>query len=128
MPGGDGTGPMGLGPRTGRAAGFCAGYPMPGSLNPIFGRGAVGWVGGFGRGRGWRNWYYATGLPRWARGGAWPYAVQFGAAWPYAAPSTGATASEREAGDLRAEAEYLRGALESLEKRLAELESQAAGK
>ncbi|NOX97263.1 MAG: DUF5320 domain-containing protein, partial [Nitrospirae bacterium] len=28
MPGGDGTGPMGLGSRTGRAAGFCAGYPV----------------------------------------------------------------------------------------------------
>jgi hypothetical protein len=30
MPGGDGTGPMGQGPKTGRAVGFCAGYPNPG--------------------------------------------------------------------------------------------------
>jgi hypothetical protein len=29
MPRGDGTGPGGLGPMTGRAAGFCAGYPAP---------------------------------------------------------------------------------------------------
>ncbi|AEA47877.1 DUF5320 domain-containing protein [Archaeoglobus veneficus] len=33
MPGGDGTGPWGLGPRTGRAAGLCAGYRMPGFAN-----------------------------------------------------------------------------------------------
>ena len=30
MPGGDGTGPMGRGPMTGRAAGLCAGYPNSG--------------------------------------------------------------------------------------------------
>jgi len=30
MPGGDGTGPAGMGPMTGRAAGYCAGYPVPG--------------------------------------------------------------------------------------------------
>ena len=35
MPWGDGTGPAGLGPMTGRAAGYCAGYPMPGYMNPI---------------------------------------------------------------------------------------------
>ncbi len=33
MPWGDGTGPWGFGPRTGRAAGFCAGYNMPGFMN-----------------------------------------------------------------------------------------------
>jgi hypothetical protein len=38
MPRGDGTGPAGLGPMTGRAAGFCAGYPVPGYLNPAIGR------------------------------------------------------------------------------------------
>ena len=35
MPAGDGTGPMGLGPMTGRAAGYCAGYGVPAYLNPI---------------------------------------------------------------------------------------------
>ena len=63
MPRGDGTGPMGLGPMTGRGAGYCAGYPYPGFTNPGFGRGYFGW----GRGRGWRNWYRATGIPRWGR-------------------------------------------------------------
>ncbi|NIW15542.1 MAG: hypothetical protein GWN31_16790, partial [Candidatus Thorarchaeota archaeon] len=33
MPRGDRTGPWGLGPRTGRAAGYCAGYPVPGFMN-----------------------------------------------------------------------------------------------
>jgi len=95
MPGGDGTGPMGFGPMTGRAAGFCAGYPVPGYMNPIPGGGYGGWGrglwGGGGRGRGWRNWYRATGLPGWARAGmglpAWggrvwtPYPRPYG---PYA--------------------------------------------
>lgn len=38
MPRRDGTGPAGLGPMTGRAAGFCAGYPIPGYMNPVAGR------------------------------------------------------------------------------------------
>lgn len=46
MPFGDATGPMGYGPITGRAAGYCAGYGVPGYSNPIPGY-------GFGAGRGW---------------------------------------------------------------------------
>jgi len=45
MPFGDGTGPAGLGPMTGRAAGFCAGYPMPGYMNPAAGRAGFYGVG-----------------------------------------------------------------------------------
>jgi hypothetical protein len=60
MPGGDGTGPMGQGPMTGRAAGLCAGYPHPGYAAPGFGRGyGRGRILGFGRGfwrRGSRFW------------------------------------------------------------------------
>ena len=51
MPGGDGTGPMGMGPMTGRAAGFCAGYNRAGV-----------------RGRGRRNCLNANGLAGWQRG------------------------------------------------------------
>jgi hypothetical protein len=49
MPGGDRTGPSGQGPMTGRGMGYCAGFNVPGFMNPGFGR-------GFGRGRGfaWR--------------------------------------------------------------------------
>ena len=50
MPRGDKTGPWGTGPMTGRAAGYCAGYPVPGYMNPTRGYG-----GGRGRGRG-RGW------------------------------------------------------------------------
>jgi len=45
MPFGDGTGPAGAGPMTGRAAGFCAGYPMPGYMNPAAGRAGFYGVG-----------------------------------------------------------------------------------
>ena len=50
MPAGDGTGPMGMGPMTGRGAGYCSGYGAPGWSNPIPGRGF-----GLGRGRGGRQ-------------------------------------------------------------------------
>ena len=52
MPGGDGTGPMGMGAMTGRAAGFCVGYGMPGYANPVGGRGRGFWGRGRGGGRG----------------------------------------------------------------------------
>ena len=42
MPLGDGTGPGGLGPMTGRIAGYCAGYPVPGYMNPLPGLGYWG--------------------------------------------------------------------------------------
>lgn len=44
MPRGDGTGPMGLGPMTGRGLGYCAGYGAPGFTNPMPGMGlGLGW-------------------------------------------------------------------------------------
>lgn len=69
MPRGDRTGPEGMGPRSGRGMGFCNGYGTPGFRNaePGMGRGRGG--AGFGAGRGWRNRYWATGLPGWARFG-----------------------------------------------------------
>ncbi len=63
MPGGDRTGPFGLGPMRGRGMGYCAGFPQPGYMNPYF----KGKFFGRGMGRGHRHWYYATGLPFWAR-------------------------------------------------------------
>jgi len=71
MPAGDRTGPMGMGPMTGRAAGYCAGYPVPGYLNPVGGRGpGLGFGRGYGRGRGMgrgrtARWggYYPTPYP-----------------------------------------------------------------
>jgi hypothetical protein len=54
MPEEDGTGPSGAGPMTGRGAGYCAVYLIPGHANPAHGycRGfGRGWGRGFGRGR-----------------------------------------------------------------------------
>ena len=124
MPGGDGTGPTGMGAMTGRAAGFCTGYAMPGYMNPAGGRGLGGWGrGSFGRGggRGWRNRFYATGLPGWARagvvGGVNPWAA--GAYGPAAAPVAG-----QETDALRAQADYLKSALDDVNARLEALESR----
>jgi len=52
MPDGDRTGPAGLGPMTGRAAGYGAGRPVSGYLNLVLRRGFRGWARGRGRGRG----------------------------------------------------------------------------
>ena len=87
MPFGDGTGPQGFGPMTGRAAGYCAGYGIPGYMNPAPGRGwgAYGW-GGRGRGRGWgrgRGRGFGRGW-RWAHVAPAPYAPY--PPDPYAAP------------------------------------------
>jgi hypothetical protein len=86
MPGGDGTGPAGMGPMTGRAAGYCAGYPVPGFMNPVPGRGFGGWGRG-GGGWGRRNRFYATGLTGWQRA-AYGHPAFAGVAYgvPYAAP------------------------------------------
>ncbi len=42
MPRGDGTGPAGQGPMTGRGMGYCAGFNVPGFMNFGSGRG-FGW-------------------------------------------------------------------------------------
>ena len=131
MPRGDGTGPAGMGPMTGRAAGFCAGYPAPGYMNPIGGRGYGGRGRGFrGGGRGRRNWYYATGLPGWARTGygmpAWGGGVS-----PYAyggAPFASTIAPQQELDGLKGQAEYLEDSLDGIKKRIEELESQKSSK
>ena len=126
MPRGDRTGPEGEGPMTGRQAGYCAGNDRPGYTEPgpgyveygrgfggpypagrrVFGRRGFGGRGRPGRGGyRWRNWFYATGVPGGARFG--PDAD---------APS--------EADALKAQAEWLRGELDSIDQRLQELEPE----
>jgi len=120
MPRGDGTGPGGIGPMTGRGAGYCAGYNIPGFTNAIPGRGSWGsGRGGFG-GRGNRHMYYATGLPGWARFGAAPYAAPYGVQ-PYSSQNT----QEQELGYLKDQAEYFQNALGDINKRIEELEKDA---
>ena len=42
MPRGNRRGPEGMGPMSGRGAGYCAGYDMPGCANPMMYRGGYG--------------------------------------------------------------------------------------
>lgn len=85
MPRGDATGPMGMGPMTGRQAGYCAGNNMPGYLNNVggrnlgmgFGRAAgFGGQGGRGGGFGFRNRFIARGLASYGGIFAAPYSDQ----------------------------------------------------
>ena len=113
MPRGDGTGPAGMGPMTGRAAGYCAEYSMPGFMNPIPG-------GGFrSRGRGFRG-----------RGHGW--GCGFGMGFPAYAPAYGAwggqVTPQQELDALKGQAEYFEDALEGVQQRIEELESEAKKK
>jgi hypothetical protein len=128
MPRGDGTGPLGMGPTTGRGAGACTGYNVAGYANPWFGRGYFcrggcfgrGDAAGSGRGFKWQNWYNATGQPFWARGGQpswnWPQgqAPQCGAA-PMDKESEIALLN-REASALEEELKQIKARLENLTK------------
>jgi len=67
MPLGDGTGPAGMGPMTGRAAGYCAGYPVPGFMNPVVGRAG----------------FYGPGAPAFGSYGAGLYGYGAGYGMPY---------------------------------------------
>jgi len=130
MPGGDGTGPMGMGSMTGRAAGYCAGYPVPGFMNPTPG-GGFGW--GRGRGRGW-GWQAAYGAPAYGPYAGAPYAPAYGppagapyapAYGPYAAtPYAPTMPPEAELDALKAQADYFTKALEEIRKRTDELQAE----
>ncbi len=127
MPRGDGTGPAGLGPMTGRGLGYCAGYPYPGYMNPIgrwIGRGrGVGWGG-----RGWRHWYRATGLPGWWRawlgypawgsGGYYPYS------WVKPTPQEEKEMIKEEKEIIKEEIDLLKEQMKALEDRLEELKKK----
>ena len=131
MPRGDGTGPMGMGPMTGRGAGFCAGFGAPGFMNPMpgrgvgmgFGRGRGGWGRGFGGGgRGWRHGVHATGLPGWQRAAMGLPA--FGAC--FGPPMAPAMSREQEIAMLKAQAENMEAAVASVKSRIEELSKEPA--
>ncbi|MBN2590729.1 MAG: DUF5320 domain-containing protein [Sedimentisphaerales bacterium] len=98
MPRGDRTGPAGMGPMTGRATGFCAGFQAPGFMNRGGGRG----FGGRGAGRGWRNRYCAPA-----------YQVNM----PQAS-------MQNELEYLKEQAQYLKESLDGINKRVEELQSE----
>ncbi|HDS03542.1 MAG TPA: hypothetical protein ENN72_07545 [Firmicutes bacterium] len=103
MPRGDRTGPNGVGPMTGRAAGFCGGNDRPGyAAGGFFGRG-----GGFGRGFG-RGFNRGWGFRPFSGYGAGPV-------YPEYTP-------ERETVDLKEEARLMENRLNEIKQRLADLE------
>jgi len=112
MPGGDGTGPLGLGPMTGRAAGFCAGYPVPGYLNPVPGRGRGWFWGGRGLRRGFRGGF-GRGFGR----GFFPYFP----AYPPVSP-------EEEMEFLKKQAEYFESSLKEIKEQIAKIENSSKDK
>jgi len=120
MPREDGTGPMGMGPGTGRTAGYCAGFGMPGYMNPASGRRFFTRPWGFGgKGRGYRHWFYATGLPFWARMNPYIYGPQPFYWQPQAySPQV---SKETEIDFLKRESEDLENALKEIKDRLAKL-------
>jgi hypothetical protein len=112
MPFGDRTGPLGQGPGTGRGAGFCGGFSAPGFMNPAPRQG----FGGRGGGRGWRNWFHATGLSGWQRAAGWPAAN--------AGQQEAASTSALEIQALKSQTASLESALEAIRKRLDGLEAK----
>ena len=125
MPGGDRTGPQGMGPMTGRAAGYCVGYDVPGYINPYGGRGMAmrrgrfyGRGGGFGRGRGFAG-YGAPVTPVAATVAPIMPQPGFGA-FPYD------ESTELEA--LRVQAKAIEASLSGIQKRIEEIGDQSDNK
>jgi len=123
MPRGNGTGPSGFGPMTGRGAGYCAGYNAPGYANGFAGRGGAGMrrgqgFGGGGRGRGFRGqgFGYAGGF------GAGPFPAQGGYNYPQQEFSP-----EAEMNMLKNEAQAMENELKFIKERMAELEGLNKG-
>ncbi len=108
MPGFDGTGPLGRGPLTGWGRGFC--------IAPAYG-GRAGYFRGFGGGwgHGWRNRYYATGIPGWA------YERGFARGWWNPAPAWN---REEEMEFLENRARWLERELEDIRQRVEELKKE----
>ena len=126
MPGGNRTGPAGMGPRTGRGLGYCNGYDTPGFINaPGMGLGR-GWGGGMGYGRGlaWRRGRGGGG--GWGRGGGL-YAPQYA---PYAgnapiynplAPGIPNMSPENQLNMLKQDKEYLEAEVKGISNTLDEI-------
>ena len=107
MPGFDGTGPMGMGAMTGGARGLCNPQRVT-QAGPAAVRGL-----GRGRGHGYRNMYWATGVPGWRRS----YPVGF-----RGVPTEASYAGEQELDFLKNQATALKAELDAINARLQEME------
>lgn len=112
MPGGDGTGPQGQGPMTGRKLGYCAngGQPVWGRPAWGYGRPFVGY--GFGRGRG--------GMGR-GGGFGWRSNMGQGGVYPISVPYGPAPTKEQMIANLNQSKQYLQSQLEELTKEIERL-------
>ena len=117
MPRGDGTGPGGFGPMTGRGAGYCAGFDAPGFANNVpAGRGMA-------KGRGFAFYRKGTGLGR-ARGFGFGYRSN-----PSSSPGINKNNADFEKDvkisirSLEQEQRMLKEELEGINKKLDELKS-----
>ena len=120
MPGGDGTGPLGQGPMTGRGLGYCAGYAAPGFM-------AGGRIGlGFRRGFGWGYPHCYYGRPWYGRGwwyrGYYPY---YG--YPYNYNYGAGTATEDEITALKDTLNQISSTLNGISQRISDLEQNKQG-
>jgi len=121
MPGGDRTGPAGLGSMTGRGAGYCTGYVSPGFMTGMPEREFGRWPRGGGH-WGRRNRFYATGLtgrqrPVYGYSGA-PYEMSYGE------PLNPTPIREQELNVLKGQAEDLEDTLNRIKKRVEEIETK----
>ncbi len=121
MPFGDRRGPLGMGPMTGRGAGYCSGYGMPGFANPVLCRGFYGFGRGWGRshgwfgiGRGWRHRFWATGMPGWTG-----YGYSYGG---LTAPHDTSLSTQEEMEMLKNQAEFLKRELDQIQNRISKIE------
>jgi hypothetical protein len=118
MPGRNRTGPMGMGPMTGRGAGWCTGYAGRKVNYPTAG---PGYGMGFGRGRGF------GGGGHMGRGFGWGGGMRFGgygAPYGYQAYAPQDPAMERQA--LANQAKALQAELDWIQKRLEDIETPAS--
>ena len=126
MPGGNRTGPTGMGPMTGRGAGYCGGRGAAGFATSGpglgFGRGRGGGGGG---GRGWRNMFHATGLTGWQRAAMGLLAFGGSCFRGQAAPTM---TKDQELDMLRQQAELLDGQIGTIKQRIDELSAQGTAK
>jgi len=120
MPRGDGTGPMGMGPMTGRGAGYCAGFPSPGFMNPIGGRLGLGL--GRGRGRAFSSYgYYGAG--RFPNIPYAPYPAYGGTGtMPYGFSQAPGPSPEQELSFLKDQGSVLKSQIDQINSRIKELE------
>ncbi len=116
MPRGNGMGPNGLGPMTGRGMGFCAGSDLPGYLN-------CGYGGGYGRGLGLGFRHQGAGRGGYGFGPGWGFRAG-GFRYPGYGPDFYAPTPEEEKGSLKNYADGLRSRLEEIESRIRELSDE----